>query len=367
MRVVLPLLALVAGCTWPKDQTGKDTASIEDTDSGDTDVTVDGDADGATADVDCDDADPEVHPGAPEVPADGRDNDCDGLEHCFDDDDGDGYLDASGDTRSSDDADCADANEAGSGAPQTDCDDTNAAVNPGADDVPDNDLDEDCDGASAYTPRATTPVALGPDHYAWPGRFDRFLDQAGEACEVPIVASVGGALCYVDTADRLLCAGELWSTEATFGLEFVDTGLTGVDQVFVGLTRMLAVADGVLYTFGSNRRGALGAGEAEDVLTLTPWALPQPIVGVASIANAVCALDEAGSAWCAGFRYEDTPTEQTGPYTGFGSTGNALRLDDPDAYALVSEYGEVVRAAGLDDGSSLTFGEPGRIASRRTR
>lgn len=40
---------------------------------------VDGDGDGATSDVDCDDTDPIVSPAAAEVPGSGRDEDCDGI------------------------------------------------------------------------------------------------------------------------------------------------------------------------------------------------------------------------------------------------------------------------------------------------
>lgn len=50
---------------------------------------VDADRDGALADVDCDDADPFSRPGMPDVPGDGRDNDCDGR--LAGDRDGDGY------------------------------------------------------------------------------------------------------------------------------------------------------------------------------------------------------------------------------------------------------------------------------------
>lgn len=41
---------------------------------------VDADYDGVTAELDCDDLDPFVYPGAPDDPADGLDADCDGVD-----------------------------------------------------------------------------------------------------------------------------------------------------------------------------------------------------------------------------------------------------------------------------------------------
>ena len=51
--------------------------------------TEDLDSDGYPSDVDCDDYDPEVNPGADEIPYDGKDNDCDGI--VSNDGDGDGF------------------------------------------------------------------------------------------------------------------------------------------------------------------------------------------------------------------------------------------------------------------------------------
>ncbi|MDW7773947.1 MAG: putative metal-binding motif-containing protein [Desulfobulbaceae bacterium] len=83
--------------------------------------------------VDCDDNDAATNPGAEEICGDGLDNDCDGLidEGCdvtCPDADNDGYQDAA----------CG----------GTDCNDNDAAINPGAMEIPGNGIDENCNGNS---------------------------------------------------------------------------------------------------------------------------------------------------------------------------------------------------------------------------
>lgn len=88
------------------------------------DAAVDADGDGYVAGDDCNDADPNVHPGADEIAYDGRDQDCNGADLV--DVDGDGYAGLPA-------------------ADGTDCDDADRTVHPDATESCDS-LDDDCDG-----------------------------------------------------------------------------------------------------------------------------------------------------------------------------------------------------------------------------
>jgi len=116
-----------------------DSAASDDDDSAP--GPVDADGDGRTVLIDCDDSDPEVYPGAPELD-NGIDDNCDGqIDEGFDpDSDGDGY----------------------SSAP--DCDDEDPSVYPGAPELCGNGVDEDCSGSDAVCPPAE-PVDVDGDGY----------------------------------------------------------------------------------------------------------------------------------------------------------------------------------------------------------
>ena len=96
----------------------------------------------ATMAGDCNDSDPTVHPGAPEV-CNLKDDNCDGTidegvkSTFYADVDGDGYGDASSST-------AACSAPAGTVADATDCDDATATVHPGATEAC-NGIDDDCD------------------------------------------------------------------------------------------------------------------------------------------------------------------------------------------------------------------------------
>ena len=132
-------MALLMGCPDPKDPI--DTADLPD----DTGTPTDADGDGYNADEDCDDGDPEVHPGADEL-CNERDDDCDGetdedatdATTWYADTDADGYGDPEVSTQG-----CY--QPTGQVADATDCDDADETVHPDAEDVC-NERDDDCDG-----------------------------------------------------------------------------------------------------------------------------------------------------------------------------------------------------------------------------
>lgn len=100
---------------------------------------------------DCNDDDSSIHPDAMES-CDAIDNNCNGLTDeglskntYFLDSDGDGFGDASmqADT-------CIDEPPSGYVDNDLDCDDTNASIYPGSVDIPDNGIDEDCNGVDYF-------------------------------------------------------------------------------------------------------------------------------------------------------------------------------------------------------------------------
>jgi hypothetical protein len=100
---------------------------------------------------DCDDQDASINPASEEI-CDDADNNCDGLIDedlqlytFYLDNDGDGYGDAEESIEI-----CYEIPPMDYIVDNTDCDDDNADINPGAEDIPDNGIDEDCSGIDLF-------------------------------------------------------------------------------------------------------------------------------------------------------------------------------------------------------------------------
>ena len=95
---------------------------------------------------DCNDLDDTIHSLATDLPGDGVDQDCDGLEVCYIDADNDGHRPDATSSIDSTDTACRGRGLALATAPTDDCDDTRADTHPGARELPGDEIDQNCDG-----------------------------------------------------------------------------------------------------------------------------------------------------------------------------------------------------------------------------
>ena len=94
---------------------------------------------------DCDDNNSGINPDAIEIVGDGVDQNCDGADVCYADNDSDGFGSQSN-TVNSADLDCSDAGESYN---NSDCNDNNLTIYPGATEIVGDGIDQDCNGMEA--------------------------------------------------------------------------------------------------------------------------------------------------------------------------------------------------------------------------
>lgn len=246
---------------------------------------TDHDGDGFVQEDDCDDADITVFPGASER-CNGADDDCDGQidEQAADagswwpDGDGDGFGDEDGAPVSACSAPAGHVGDA------TDCDDDRSGVHPGAEDVPYDGVDQDCDGGDLVDVDGDGSVAVEA------GEGDCDDADAGVYPSAPETWADG----FTDNdcdgeveVLRLMFGSEAWIGATTGGQAGRRVGALG-DVTGDGLAEYLvgAVYEASVYPGGGAVYlvpGGSAAGELADAHALVPggegWYLPQVIEG----------------------------------------------------------------------------------------
>jgi hypothetical protein len=232
------------------------------------DVDGDGSIGAGAGGPDCADGDPSVNPSATEL-ADGVDQDCDGIvDEGTDwyDDDGDGFAEAGGDCDDAnaaaspalvevdpcdtvdndcdgvvdDGTSCFDDDGDGTTEDQGDCNDSDAAVDVGADEIPLNGIDDDCDGAvdaSSFDPDGDGYDTAGgdcdqDDSSVFPGAPET-ADGVDDDCDGTIDE---GTAAYDDDGDGYSeNDGDCWDGNADVSPAATEDGANGVDDDCDGL------------------------------------------------------------------------------------------------------------------------------------
>jgi alpha-tubulin suppressor-like RCC1 family protein len=212
-----------------------------------------------------------------------------------------------------------------------DCDDTRASVHPGAPEICDGDLDDDCD---------TRGESVDDDVAC------EWLYCNADACDVPVQVSAGGShACVRTAAGRVFCWGAddfgQLGTGAGFGpMQTRPVEVTGfmgpVDEVTCGARHTCAIDDRGVVCWGDDAQGQLGDG-----LPGPPTPMPSFVLGTAGAAHVgagnehSCMDDGATNTSCWGAN-------------GHGQLGDGTTMPRSTPTLVIGSIGARAPSAGVD-------------------
>ena len=274
----------------------------------------DADGDGYCADVDCDDGDAAFNPGATDVAGSGVDLNCDGQYLWYVDSDGDGF----GSTATVLSANTSPG--AGESATNDDCDDGDAAFNPGATDVAGSGVDLNCDGQYLWyvdsdgdTYGSTATVSSGNtspgtgesandtdcddnDRDVYPGA-PTLPDGKDNDCD-GTVDKAGQVISFAELPDRILGDGPFALTAtSTSGLEVVFSSASGKVQINSNQVTMVSAGRANILANQPGNEGYSPAGEVSQSFCINPAKPKISISGRNTMSPTLTSSSDEGNQW----------------------------------------------------------------------
>lgn len=225
------------------------------------------------------------------------------------------------------------------------------------------------------------PMGGGTGGEALPPTASRFEWQGQQAhfshCTGQLAFAVGAtAICYGHTDGTMRCAGRIGGT--TFGSAFVATSERDVDQILIsrsvggsqGIAQGLCVhrLNGTAACLGSyNWNGQYGLGHNQPVNSFQPFTQRTDLIALATGTwDQICALDNTGNVFCAGYMFGNTPAMQMPSalrrmfVTEFGTAA----VDDTSVFRVSNGRSTChVTASGLECNGmhQIAAGTPGQV------